>query len=259
MPFILARYVITVSDAVGELFVAVAEMASLALPIAAAIAITRRHLFGIDRLINRTIVYALLIGVMGGLYAAVVWLFQRLFISVTGQVSDAPLFFAVFLIAAAFTPVRKSLDGMVDRWARSSTPAHGDAPGDASTPGTSVADARRTTAAARAIGALAPLDVDDPEVLRVATAVLALRRLEARLGADPGGDHPWPLSPVPDVAALAPTAEGQGTPLAIGTDGHVACPMSHARVPITSCLGCPHLRALFTTPPVIGCGFALVS
>jgi hypothetical protein len=252
LPFILARYVITVGDAVGELFVALAEVAALALPIAAAIAVTRRHLFGIDRLINRTIVYVSLIGVLGGLYAAVVWLFQRLFVSVTGRVSDAPLFFAVFLIAAAFTPVRKSLDGMVDRWARS--PAS--APGDGSRNSDVAGEAGASSTGVAAGVPDAPVGLDDPEVLRIAAAVLALRRLEARFGPGPDSDGREPADAPPGASALAVAAEGQGTPLAIGTDGHVDCPMTRVEVPVTACLGCPHLRALLTAPPVVRCGFA---
>ncbi len=255
LPFILARYVVTVSDAVGELFVALAEVAALALPVAAAIAVTRRHLFGIDRLINRTIVYVSLIGVLGGLYAAVVWLFQRLFVSVTGRVSEAPLFFAVFLIAAAFTPVRKSLDGMVDRWAKGSVSAEGHASGGseaAGAPGASPADASD-------VRSLAPIDVEDPEVRRIAMAVLALRGLEARFGARPDGAGPGELDdPSTRLSDLEAAAEGQGRALAIGTDGHVACPMSGAQGPVTACLACPHLRALLTVPPVVRCGFPVV-
>jgi hypothetical protein len=252
LPFILARYVITVSDAVGEFFVALAEVAGLALPIAAAIAVTRRHLFGIDRLINRTLVYVSLIGVLGGLYAAVVWLFQRLFVSVTGRVSDAPLFFAVFLIAAAFTPVRKSLDGMVDRWARAPVSAEGETNEDGTAPAGDVVGATvpsATTLSAPA-AVLAPADLADPEVLRVAAAVLALRRFEARF-VSPGSG-----------AAVAPPELGAGNgdqvgvPLTVGADGRVPCPMLGLEQSVTVCLGCPHLRALQTAPPVVLCGFA---
>jgi hypothetical protein len=261
LPFILARYVITVSDAVGELSVALAEISSLALPVAAAMAVTRRHLFGIDRLINRTLVYVSLIGVLGGLYAAVVWLFQRLFVSVTGQVSEAPLFFAVFLIAAAFTPVRKSLDGMVDRWARAPATANGDGNEDGATPPGDlvVGDASSAISppapaavlAPAPAAVLAPADLADPEVLRVAAAVLAWRRFEARFS-DPGSGAPAAAAAL-DAASVA---DGAGEPLAIGADGRVPCPMLGLEQSVTVCLGCPHLRALQTAPPVVRCGFA---
>lgn len=255
VPFILARYVITVSDAMGEFAVALAEISSLALPIAAAMAITRRHLYGIDRLINRTLVYGSLIGVFGGLYAAVVWLFQRLFVSVTGEVSDAPLLFAVFFIAAAFTPVRKSLDGMVDRWARAPASTEGDRRPDGSTPaaGAAGADVTSDSGASSASAVLAPADLTDPEVLHVAAAVLAMRRFEARFGAPGSGAAvaPWTLD-----AAAAAAGDQAVVVLAIGADGRVPCPMRGAEQSVTLCLGCPHLRSLQTAPPVVGCGFA---
>jgi hypothetical protein len=253
VPFILARYVINVGEAMGELSVALAEISSLALPIAAAMAITRRHLFGIDRLINRTLVYASLIGVLGGLYAAVVWLFQRLFVSVTGEVSEAPLFFAVFLIAAAFTPVRKSLDGMVDRWARAPQSAEGDTAEDAPAPPDDTGNAASDTRVTAIGAAIAPPDLSDPEVLRVAAAVLAVRRFEARFG-DPDGRAPVASTTLASAATVA--GDQASVSLAIGADGRVPCPMQGAEQSVTLCLGCPHLRALQTAPPVVRCGFA---
>ena len=87
------------------------------LPLAAAVAITRHRLFGIDVLIGRTLVYVPLVGMLGGLYALAVAAFQRVFLSLTGETSDAALLAALFLIAAAVTPLRKALEAAVDSWA----------------------------------------------------------------------------------------------------------------------------------------------
>jgi hypothetical protein len=118
MPFVVARYVVATSDALGEVIMALANMSGAAIPVAAAFAVTRYRLFGIDRLISRTLVYVPLMGVLGGLYALAVAVFQRLFTAITGETSDAALLIAVFLIAAAFTPLRQALERAVGRWAR---------------------------------------------------------------------------------------------------------------------------------------------
>ena len=55
----------------------------LILPICIGVAIFRYHLFDIDLLINRTLVYALLTGILAGLYAAFIGLLQRLFQAAT--------------------------------------------------------------------------------------------------------------------------------------------------------------------------------
>ncbi len=47
-------------------------------------AILRYHLFEIDLLINRTLVYVTLTAILAGIYTASVTLMQRLFIALTG-------------------------------------------------------------------------------------------------------------------------------------------------------------------------------
>ena len=124
IPFILATFVFGVSDPVGSALAALAQVAGIAVPLAAAVAITRFRLFGIDALISRTLVYIILMGVLGGLYALAVAVFQRLFAFLTGDSSEVPLLVALFLTAAAFTPLRRALEAAVDRWVhRSEAPA----------------------------------------------------------------------------------------------------------------------------------------
>ena len=89
-----------------------------ALPVAIWIAVTKYRLYEIDTLVNRTLVYLPLIGILGGLYAAGVALFQRLFVGLTGDTSDAAIVVTTLVLAAAFTPVRKVLESAVERWVK---------------------------------------------------------------------------------------------------------------------------------------------
>ena len=84
-------------------------------PVAVGIAVTRYRLYEIDRLINRTLVYLPLTALLAGLYAAIVALLQRVFQTITGDTSDAAIVISTLILAAVFTPIRKWLEGIVDR------------------------------------------------------------------------------------------------------------------------------------------------
>jgi hypothetical protein len=115
IPYLVVRFVIPVSDQVGEALAALAQISSVAFPIAAAFAISRYRLFDIDVLIGRTLVYLPLTAMLGGLYTAGIALFQRLFVAVTGETSDVAVILAILMVATAFTPLRHGLEGFVDR------------------------------------------------------------------------------------------------------------------------------------------------
>lgn len=93
----------------------VAAIGLILLPIAVGIAVTRYRLYEIDHLINRTLVYVPLTALLAGLYAATVALLQRVFQSVTGDKSDAAIIISTLILASVFTPVRKWLEGIVER------------------------------------------------------------------------------------------------------------------------------------------------
>src|SRR5262245_39980605 len=93
------------------------------LPIAVGIAVLRYRLYDIDILISRALVYVPLTALLGGLYAASVAFFQRLFVTVTGQSSDAAIVITTLILAGAFTPVRRALEGAVERRFRPATAA----------------------------------------------------------------------------------------------------------------------------------------
>lgn len=115
LPFVVARYALNMDYATGEAMLAIALAAGCFLPIAAGIAITRYRLYNIDNLINRALVYIPLTGVLGGLYAAAVALFQRIFVTVTGDKSDAAIVLATLVLASLFTPIKNSLQSFVDK------------------------------------------------------------------------------------------------------------------------------------------------
>jgi hypothetical protein len=100
------------TTAAGQL-VLVAAMCLI--PVSIGIAITRYRLYEIDTLINRTLVYVPLVGIVAGLYAACVALLQRFFVALTGDTSDAAAVISALILAAVFTPIRKAIEGMVDR------------------------------------------------------------------------------------------------------------------------------------------------
>ena len=115
IPFLVVRYLTPVSNEAGELLAAVAQVGACAFPAAAALAISRHRLFDIDVLIGRTLVYLPLTAMLSGLYTAGIALFQRLFVAVTGETSDVAIVFAILMVATAFTPLRRGLEGLVER------------------------------------------------------------------------------------------------------------------------------------------------
>jgi hypothetical protein len=96
-----------------------------ALPVAIGVAILRYRLYEIDRLVNRTIVYGALTALLAGLYSASITLSQRVFLAVTGETSDAAIVLTTLVVAWAYTPVRKRLESVVDRYLRFETARFG--------------------------------------------------------------------------------------------------------------------------------------
>jgi hypothetical protein len=92
------------------------------LPVAVVVAVLRYRLYEIDTLINRTLVYVPLVGIVAGLYAGSVALLQRIFTAVTGNTSDAAAVISALALAAVFTPIRNTIQTSVDRRFKSDTP-----------------------------------------------------------------------------------------------------------------------------------------
>jgi hypothetical protein len=84
-------------------------------PITFFIAIQRYRLYEIDRIINKALVYGLLTGILGAIFAIVVISLQALVRTVTGQDSPLALVASTLLIAGLFQPVRSRIQNTIDR------------------------------------------------------------------------------------------------------------------------------------------------
>jgi hypothetical protein len=82
-------------------------------PASIAIAILRRHLYDIDRLLSRTLTYGLLTVVLGLVYAAVVVFGQAL--NPRGGDSTLTVATSTLLVAALFQPLRRRIQDVVNR------------------------------------------------------------------------------------------------------------------------------------------------
>lgn len=82
------------------------------IPVAIGVAVLRYRLYEIDRIVSRTVGYALVIGILGLVYGAgAVWL-PSLFV---GEQPDLFVAGATLLAAASFSPLRKRVLGWIDR------------------------------------------------------------------------------------------------------------------------------------------------
>jgi hypothetical protein len=91
-------------------------LALLGIPISCGIAITRYRLYEIDRVINRTLVYAILTALLVGIYIGAAVGLGALVRSVTGQENNALAIAASTLaVAALFGPARRRIQGFIDR------------------------------------------------------------------------------------------------------------------------------------------------
>jgi hypothetical protein len=102
-------------DLIGTAVQVPSGLMGLAIPVAITIAILRHHLFDIHLIIRRTLVYAVLSGVLGAIYLLTIITLQALFVRLTGQGNTLAVVASTLAIAALFGPLRGWVQGQVDR------------------------------------------------------------------------------------------------------------------------------------------------
>jgi len=107
--------IFALSNAGGLYWVLVSMVGLLLVPVSIGIAIRRHGLYEIDRIISRTLAYAVLAAILAGVYLAAFLGLQALLARFTnggGSIAVAASTLAVF---ALFQPVRRRIQGVVDR------------------------------------------------------------------------------------------------------------------------------------------------
>ncbi len=94
---------------------AVAVAGLTALPISIGVGILRYRLYDIDRIVSRTLSYAILSALLAGLYLAGVFLIGSALERLTGQSGALAVTLATLAVAAAFQPLRGRVRRAVDR------------------------------------------------------------------------------------------------------------------------------------------------
>jgi hypothetical protein len=88
--------------------------AILFIPISIGIAVLRYRLYDIDRIISRTVSYAIVTGLLVGAYIGLVISFDEATRTITGR-SDIAVAASTLIVAALFIPLRRRVQAVVDR------------------------------------------------------------------------------------------------------------------------------------------------
>jgi len=91
------------------------SLSFLLVPLSISVAVLRSHLFDIDLIINRTLVYGALTAILGALYVGSIVVLQRVFVGLTGEQSTLTVVASTLAIAALFNPLRRRIQSFIDR------------------------------------------------------------------------------------------------------------------------------------------------
>jgi hypothetical protein len=95
--------------------IVVGNVALLGLPVFTGIAIVKHHLYDIDVVINRTLVYGALTAMLVGVYAGCIVVLQGLLRALTGHDSQLAIVASTLAVAALFNPLRHRIQAFIDR------------------------------------------------------------------------------------------------------------------------------------------------
>jgi len=87
----------------------------LPIPLSFGMAILRSHLWDIDRLINRTLVYGMLTVLLALLYFGLIFALQSLLQGLFKQNNSFAIVVSTLIIAALFQPLRRRIQAIIDR------------------------------------------------------------------------------------------------------------------------------------------------
>jgi uncharacterized membrane protein YedE/YeeE len=110
-------WIIVGEEQSGEIVALSGLLVIASIPVATGIAILRYRLYDIDRIINRTLVYGVLTGILVLVYFGGVAASEAIFRALTGQEQQPQIAVVVstLVIAALFTPLRRRIQRLIDR------------------------------------------------------------------------------------------------------------------------------------------------
>jgi hypothetical protein len=114
MAVLIVGSIFVLNDPNSPIYTLIFDLAIMLLPLSIGISILRNQLYGIDRLINRTLVYATLTGILALVYAGSILLLQYLLRGIIQQNNDVAIVISTLLIAALFQPLRHRIQAIID-------------------------------------------------------------------------------------------------------------------------------------------------
>jgi hypothetical protein len=117
--FLLAVYLLsralTFPTLLKSIFDLTASLGAAVIPVLMTLAILRYRLYDIDLIIRRTLIYGALTALLAGTYFGGVVLLQTLLRPLTGAGNDLAVVATTLIIAALFLPLRRRVQGFIDR------------------------------------------------------------------------------------------------------------------------------------------------